>query len=200
MRSVLTGLALATCLLATACGGQEPLLVEPAPIASAGPLLPAPVVSDAADATVKPAASKSPSKRITSSKPAAPKAPRDPEAACRAALKAIDRLSVIRERNSLLVVGSDATPEEVATSVAELLAATRIFIAGLEAARDLTSDAEVRGAVADMIASQEAVVTMLEAAGTDVDKKNATYFTVAEFEAGVKLWQYPSGVCVDYVD
>jgi hypothetical protein len=44
------------------------------------------------------------------------------------------------------------------------------------------------------------VVTMLEAAGTDVDKKNATSFTVAEFEAGVKLWQYPSGVCVDYVD
>jgi hypothetical protein len=44
------------------------------------------------------------------------------------------------------------------------------------------------------------VVTMLEAAGTDVDKKNATSFTVAEFEAGVKVWQYPDGVCVDYVD
>jgi hypothetical protein len=205
MKSVLAGLALSTCLLVTACGGQEPILVEPASIAADGPSLPAPVspgpvVSGTAGKTAKPAASTSPTKRVSSSKPAASKASRDPEAACRAASKALDRLYVVRGQNSLLVVGNGATPEEVAASVAALLAATRVQIADLIVARGLTSDAEVRGALADLIASQKAVVTLLEAAGTDVDKKNATYFTVAEFEAANKLWQYPDGVCANYVD
>jgi hypothetical protein len=205
MRSILAALALSTCLLATACGGQEPLLVDAAPIVSAGSSLPAPVSPGPAEPapageTAKPAASKSPSKRVTPSRPAATKASRDPEAACRAASEALDRLFVVRGRNSLLVVGSGATPEEVAASVAALLAATRVLIADLNVARDLTSHAEVRGALAGLIASQKAVVTMLKAAGTDVDKKNATYFTVAEFEAANDLWQYPDGVCAAYVD
>jgi hypothetical protein len=205
MRNVLAGLALSTCLLATACGGQEPLLVEAAPIASASPSLPAPVATEpitsaAPRKSAKPVVPSSPSARLPSRKPAVSKAPSDPAAACRASVKVGERLGKVREANNPWVIGRDATAEEVAAAVAALLPAQQTAVRGLIAARGLTSDAVVRDALADMIAAEKAVLALLKAVGTDVLKLYDTFATKAEIAAERKLLGSSDGVCAAYLD
>jgi len=134
-----------------------------------------------------------------SPKPVTGGAKADPEAACDATSKADDRLLAINGVNGP-AVGSTATPAEVTAAVAALRAGYQANVKAVRSARGLTSDADVRAALADLITARNAVIAQLDAAGADAKKKNAALFTAAEASASARLWRYPDGVCAAYLD
>ncbi|GGN64395.1 hypothetical protein GCM10010112_24550 [Actinoplanes lobatus] len=207
MRSTLAVLALGGCLLTAACGETaEPVLVSPgtSAIAAGAPATSEPVSSPEPETSKpkskKPSPSASASKRSPSPKPTTAAAKSDPEAACDATMKAEDRLNTVKEANGPLAVGDDATPAEVAAAVAALRTGVQANVQAVTKARGLTTDTDVRAALADLIAARKAMIALLNKAGTDAGKKNATLNTVAEVKATMNLWRYPEGLCMPYVD
>jgi hypothetical protein len=217
MRRLPAVLTLAACLLPAACGeAAEPVAASPAAPASS----PAPVPAESTSApepaasapksephkdasptaSVRSAAPSSRPKRKSSPKPAASDRKSDPDAACDAAAKADDRLYPIRAANGPAKVGDDASAAEVAAAVQALITGHQANVRAVTSARGLTTDAEVRAALADLIAARKAVIALLNAAGTDAKKKNAALNTPDELVASVNLWTYPDGLCVSYVD
>jgi hypothetical protein len=136
----------------------------------------------------------------TSAKPAVPDRKSDPNAACDAASKAEDRLYPILEANGPLKVGNAAPAAEVAAAVAALRTGIQANVRSMSTARGLTTDADVRAALADLITARTAVIALLNAAGTDGKKKNAALNTADDVVAGRKLWTYPDGLCFGYVN
>ncbi|MBW6435135.1 hypothetical protein KZ829_15450 [Actinoplanes hulinensis] len=209
MRSTLAVLALGACLLTAACGETaEPVLVSPgtSEIAVAAPVTstpPSPSVSSPEPMTSKSrkaSASPSASKRSPSPKPATADPKSDPNAACDATGKAEDRLYEVAAANGPMAVGDDATPAEVTAAVAALRSGYQANVRAVAKARGLTTDKDVRAALADQIAARKAVIALLDKAGADVDKKNAALYTAADAQASMNLWRYPEGLCLPYVD
>ncbi|GAA0433034.1 hypothetical protein Aca07nite_02620 [Actinoplanes capillaceus] len=209
MRSTLAVLALGACLLAAACGeASEPVLVSPgtsevavaAPATSQPASPPEPVTSKSKKASASPSASKrSPSPKPTTADPKSdPKS--DPNAACDATGKADDRLYEVAAANGPLAVGDDAAPAEVTAAVAALRSGYQANVQAVTKARGLTTDRDVRAALADQIAARKAVIALLDKAGADGEKKNAALYTAADAKANMNLWRYPEGLCVPYVD
>ncbi|MEU4161992.1 hypothetical protein [Actinoplanes sp. NPDC026670] len=204
MKSTLAVLVLGMCLFTAACGDEAEFVA--APPSAAAPATPATPSATPAAASATPVKATSPSAAAKSPKPttakASPKpttaAKADPEAACDATMKAENRLYTNREANGPLAVGDDATPAEVTAAVRALRAGTQSNIQAVRKARSLTTDKKVRAALADLIAARTAVVALLDAAGDDVDKKDAALFTADEAMATSTLWRYPDGLCAGY--
>jgi hypothetical protein len=163
MRIVSAVLMLGLCLFSAACGEEAA-----APTSTPEPSAPSPVASPAKTKATTRAASKPPAAKA------------DPDAACDATLKAEDRLITVRGANGPLAVTRESTAAEVAAAVKALRTATQTNVRSVKTARALTTDTAVRAALADLIAARNAVITLLDATGTDVTKKNAALNTGAE--------------------
>ncbi|GGN13560.1 hypothetical protein FHR83_003752 [Actinoplanes campanulatus] len=205
MRSTLAVLALGACLLTAACGETaEPVLVSPgtSEIAVAAPATSEPASSSkpVTSKSRKASASPSASKRSPSPKPTTADPKSDPNAACDATGKAEDRLYEVAAANGPLAVGDDAAPAEVTAAVAALRSGYQANVQAVTKARGLTTDKDVRAALADQIAARKAVIALLDKAGADGEKKNAALYTAADAKASMNLWRYPEGLCLPYVD
>ncbi|MDI1459663.1 hypothetical protein QEZ54_01655 [Catellatospora sp. KI3] len=115
----------------------------------------------------------------------------DTEAACDAAKKADDALFAVLAPIGPHNVNEKSTKGNVAAAVKAMRAGYTDQIAAAQAASALTTDSELKAALAALVESRNAMVAALDQAGGDVTKMRAAQNFQAGIDAESDIW----GIC-----